>query len=310
MKRFLHLELWPRKIDRTIALSALVILLAVAWILTSWDKETRYHGRALSAWLEDLDEGKASDVRSHASTVLTEAASKAAPQFARALRAKDSKITLLINALAQRLNVIHLTLRTAAIRRDQAMNEFSRFQVGAIPVLTNLLEDPALALDAVRTMNCVGPEATVYLLRALAHTNGQVRLQAAMGLDSVYENCVRFKNFVTQNQGWQGTYPTNAIVAALVALLKDKYPNVSEAAAYALGDIREQIEKVIPALTQCLHETTSARVLQAAADALGKYGPEAFSAVPSLQPLFSDIDPEVRSIAERALKKINEHEKN
>jgi HEAT repeat protein len=288
----------------------LVIFLVVAWILKNWDTEPRYDGRALSSWLEDLDEGKASDVRRRAKTVLTEAASNASPQFVRALRAKDSKITLLINALAQRQNVIHLTLPTAATRRNQAISEFGRFPAGAMPVLTNLLEDPALALYALSTMICVGPEATVDLMRALSHTNGQVRCEAAMGLETIYDNSVRFKNIVTQPQGWQGTYPTNAIVAALVALLKDNSPTVSEAAAFALGDMREQPEIVIPALTQCLHDANSARVRQAVAEALGKYGPDAASAIRSLQLLLFEFDPNVRRTAERALKKINGHEKH
>src|SRR5713226_5087232 len=50
--------------------------------------------------------------------------------------------------------------RTADMRREQALAEFSRFRVGAIPVLTNLLDDPALAVDATRTMNGIGLEAT------------------------------------------------------------------------------------------------------------------------------------------------------
>jgi len=270
--------------------------------------EARYHGRSLSSWLEDLDNEKPVEVREHAKAVLTEAAIKAAPKFIHTLRAKDSKLKLLVIALAQRQNLVNIGFRTADMRREQAVRDFSSFRVGAIPVLANLLKDPALAVHAVRTLNGTGPEAAAHLIRALEHTNYLVRDSAAVGLDSIYQNCVRFENLVTQHQGWQGTFPTNAVVAALVSHLKDNTPNVRVNVAFALGNMREQPEIVVPALTECLKETSNSRLRQTVADALGKYAHDAISAVPSLQPLVYDKDPMVRSTAERALKKINGRE--
>jgi HEAT repeat protein len=230
------LKLSSRKTDRWVAGSLLIIFLIVAWILMTGDSEPRYEGRALSTWLEDLDEGKASEVRERAKAVLTKAAGKAAPRFVRTLRAKDSKLKFLVIGLAQRQNVINLRFRTAAMRREQALADFSRFGVGAIPVLTNLLEnDPALAVEAARTMSGIGPEAAVHLIRALDHTNDWVRFYAAVGLGSIYENCVRFKNLVTARQGWEGTFPTNAVVTLLIKRLKDVKPEVSAFAAFALA---------------------------------------------------------------------------
>src|SRR5713101_1468343 len=123
------------------------------------DSEPRYHGRALSTWLEDLDEGKHGEVRERAKAVLTEAARKAAPKFIHTLRAKDSKLKLLLMGLAQRHNVINFRFQTADMRREQAMAEFSRFRTGAIPVLTNLLNNPQLAVQVTSTLSRTGPEA-------------------------------------------------------------------------------------------------------------------------------------------------------
>src|SRR5439155_1155193 len=195
--------------------------------------------------------------------------------------------------LAQRQNIIKIRFQTADMRREQALADFSRFRVGGIPVLTNLLCDPAFAVDAVRTMNGIGSEATVQLIQALDHTNHWVRCEAAAGLDSIYENSVRFKNLVTAHQGWQGTFPTNAVVVALIKRLEDKKPEASASAAFALGNMREQHEVVIPALTECLEAATNSRVREAVADALGKYAHDAISAVPALQPLMYDKDPVV-----------------
>lgn len=270
--------------------------------------EARYHGRALSTWLEDLDEGKADGVRERAKVVLTEAATKAAPKFIHTLRAKDSKLKLLMIGLAQRQHIINIRFQTADMRRELAMADFSRFRVGGIPVLTNLLDDPALATDAIRTMSGIGPQATLQLIQALDHTNDWVRLYAAAGLDSIYENSVRFKNLVTEHQRWQGTFPTNAVIAALIKRLADKKPEACASAAYALGDMREQPEIAIPALSICLETSTNSLVRQSVADALGKYAHDAISAVPSLHLLVRDNDPVVRSTAERALRKINERD--
>ena len=76
-------------------------------------------------------------------------------------------------------------------------------------------------------------------------------------------------------------------------------------AAFALGNMREQPERIIPALTECLEATTNSRERETVAEALGKYAHDAVSAIPSLQPLVYDKDPVVRSTAERALRKIN-----
>ncbi len=281
----------------------MIVFLIVACILIKGGSEPLYQGRTLSGWLEDLDEGKAGEVRKRANAVLIEAAGKAAPHFVETLRAKDSRLKLLAIGLAQKQNIINLRFQTARMRREQGIADFSRFRVGAIPVLTNLLEDPSLAVEAARTLSGIGSEATFHLIQALDHTNDQVKIAAALGLDCIYANGVRFQKLVAR-PGWQGMFPTNAVVAALVKLLNVKTPEVSASAAFALGEMREQPRIVIPALTECLEMTTNSRVLQAVADALGKFAHDAVTAVPSLQFVIYDTDPAVRNVAARALEKI------
>ena len=308
MKKFLHVQLSSRKTDGAVALSVSIILLIVAWAFMTGGSEPRYQGRALSMWLVDLDSNKAGNVRERAKIVLTEAARKAAPRFIQTLRAKDSDFKLLMIGLARRQGMA-FGFRTADERREKAVMEFSRFSVGAIPVVTNLLDDPALAVQATRTLGGTGLAGAVPLIRALNHTNASVRMHAALGLSSLYSNNVRFKNLV-QAPGWSGNFPTNVAVAAIVKLLKDESPDARASAAFALGDMREQPESVIPALTECLAETTDSQVRQAVAEALGRYGRRAIAAVSSLKQLMDDSDPAVRTAAERALKKIDAREQN
>src|SRR6266478_4417162 len=128
--KFLRLQLSSRKTHTRVAWSVLIILLIVACMLMIGNSEARYHRRALSTWLEDLDEGKTGEVRERAKVVLTEAARKAAPKFVHTLRSKDSKLKLLIMGLAQRQNIIELRFQTADMRREQAIADFSRFRFG------------------------------------------------------------------------------------------------------------------------------------------------------------------------------------
>ena len=224
MKKFLY-QLSSRKTDRTVALSFVIILLIVAWAFMTGGSEPRYQGRALSMWLVDLDANKG-NVRERAKIVLTEAARKAAPRFIQTLRAKDSDFKLLMIGLARRQGMA-FGFRTADERREKAVREFSRFSVGAIPVVTNLLDDPALAVQATQTLSGTGLAGAVPLIRALIHTNASVRMDAAAGLNSLYLNCVRFNNLV-RAPGWSGHFPTNVAVTAIVKLLKDESPNACE----------------------------------------------------------------------------------
>jgi hypothetical protein len=301
MKKSLHVQLSLRKTDGMVALWFVVLLLIVAWAFMTGGSDPRYHGRALSMWQVDLDANKAG-VRERAKIVLTEAARKAAPRFIQTLRGKDSDLKLFMIGLAY-------GFRTTDERREKAVAEFSRFSVGAIPVLTNLLDDPALAVRATRTLSGTGLAGAAPLVRALNHTNASVRMYAAFGLSSLYLNCVQFKSLV-HAPGSSGNFPTNGAVAALVKLLKDESPDARASAAMALGDMREQPESVIPALTECLAETTDSQVRQAVAEALGRYGRRAIAAVSSLKQLMDDSDPAVRNAARRALKKIDAREQN
>ena len=310
MKKSLHMQLTSRKTDGTVALSFVIILLIVAWAFMTGGSEPRYQGRALSMWLVDLDANKAGNVRERAKIVLTEAARKAAPRFIKTLRAKDSDFKLLMIGLARRQGMA-FGFRTADERREKAVGEFSRFSVGAIPVVTNLLDDPALADTAINLLCGYRLASADPLIGALDHTNASVRTHAALSLDALYVNCVRFHCYnLVQAPGWSGNFPTNVAVAAIVKLLKDESPDARASAAFALGDMREQPESVIPALTECLAETTDSQVRQAVAEALGRYGRRAIAAVSSLKQLMDDSDPAVRTVAERALKKTDAREQN
>ncbi len=88
---------------------------------------------------------------------------------------------------------------------------------------------------------------------------------------------------------------------ALLQMLKGNDPPTRGAAAAALGGIHSDPDVVIPALVACLEDSD---INDAAAEALGNFGPLAKSAVPKLLPLLHG-DKEARSAAILALPKID-----
>jgi HEAT repeat protein len=303
VKEFFWRRISSRKKDKKVIAAALVFFPFAVWVLMRETAEPRYQGRTLSYWLQEWDNRKSGGDRDKAIVVLTEAARNATPEFIRALRDKDSNVKLSLMRLAQRGH-IKVAWSTAEIRRERSIANFSRFGPGAIPVLTNLLDDPAVAANAVRTLVGTGPQSSLALIDALGHTNDLVRAQAAAGLDSVYENSVRFRDLVTSHHSSETPFPTNPAVVALIRRLDDKTPGTSAWAAFALGNMREQPATVVPALIECLAATTNSSVRRAALTALGRYSRYASSAIPAVERLVSDTDPSVRSEAERALRKI------
>lgn len=83
--------------------------------------------------------------------------------------------------------------------------------------------------------------------------------------------------------------------------LTDEDPGLRAMAARALGEIRDR--GAIPALIGALRDR-SPEVRIAAAQALGRFGPDASLAVPALKQLAADSDRRLAGEAERALERI------
>jgi len=90
-------------------------------------------------------------------------------------------------------------------------------------------------------------------------------------------------------------------VPVLIQLLHDKNEAIRAAAADALGDILSDPAVAIPALIACLDDPD---IDDAAAEALGKFGPLAKAAVPKMLPLLHG-GKEARRAAKLALPKID-----
>jgi HEAT repeat protein len=179
----------------------------------------------------------------------------------------------------------------------------------AVPFLIQELKAPdsATRTSAAEALAGIGPaavDAAPALADALKDQNARVRVRASIALAKI---------------GPRAT----AAVPALIQALSDNLDWLSprEYAARALGEIGPEAGEAVPALTRVLTESDAAaeakpastrerwrgyhaQMRAAAAEALGKIGPEAKEAVPVLREALEDKDEGVRQAAAEALQRI------
>jgi HEAT repeat protein len=182
-------------------------------------------------------------------------------------------------------------------------------------------QDPDTRKAAAQALQEIGPsagqEAVSALILALQDKNSDVRGIATQALSNI------------------GSQAKDAVPALIQILEKDEDARVRQAAALALGKVEPDAEEVFRALTQAIGEDESPDVrlaacivlgndkseealpifIQALRDedhyvrlsaigALGRMGPDAHSAIPSLIEIFEDNDEAVRYTAALALEDI------
>jgi HEAT repeat protein len=144
--------------------------------------------------------------------------------------------------------------------------------------------------EAARSLAELGPKAAPAfdaLIESLKHRHEFVRMSAVRAIRAI---------------------GGKKAVSVLMSTLKDKNPQVREAAAESLGELGPLSAPAVSQLVESLNDdddVLSFYVRHAAAEALGKIGPSARSAIPHLERLQeSDSDASVREIAADALKQI------
>jgi HEAT repeat protein len=204
------------------------------------------------------------------------------------LRAKDSPRKRKFVALANSQSLIHFhfipdyELRWRALTALQVLGPQGK---GAIPTLTELLDEPLAAENALLALlRMPGPEIVQSLARALTNENKNVRMNAASRLALL--------GSVAASAG-----------PALIRSLRDKDEFVRGVKAGALGDVGADTVFAVPVLIRCL-EHPSPVVRQHSAIALLRLGTQAKAAVPALQKALKDSDSAVRLFARSALEKI------
>jgi hypothetical protein len=154
-----------------------------------------------------------------------------------------------------------------------------------VPALIDLVRDPACDVRASAANALVGfgteaRAAVPVLLEALGSKDGELAGQAAFALGAVGDE---------------------RAVDSLLARAEDPDAKVRTQVLHALGRLALRPDEVVPVLARTL-QVPSLPLRQAAATALGGFGPRARSAIPALEAAAKD--PALKQAAESALLKI------
>jgi HEAT repeat protein len=171
--------------SRRILVAALLaaVVTALAWQLFH-SREPRYQGKALSAWLADLNTGPivqgdyTGETHDTAADAFRHIGTNALPQLLNGLRAKDSPLkSACLNALRNHRefrNIFHPADETRA-SAAQGFKALGPMAKPAIPELTVILNDPDTSLESAFCLLFIGKDGVLPLVQAL--TNNQPRVQ-------------------------------------------------------------------------------------------------------------------------------------
>jgi HEAT repeat protein len=167
-----------------------------------------------------------------------------------------------------------LRSKSPSIRRTAAESLAEGGRAG-LPALSKALKDDDLTVRraAVWSLMCIGHKAgpaTPALTAALADDDAEVRRHAAAALGDIEPSAV------------------NAVPSLIRVLKEDQTGATRQFAANALGKIG-RVTQAVPALVQALTDP-DINVRTAAAEALGKFGPTANEAIPTLLATIQDMN--------------------
>lgn len=277
-----------------IAAAALFLLAILSMaLLRSSDREPRFEGRPLSAWVEDLRQGNG-EAQGKAVRALEAMGAEAAPYLADRIAPPRGWAHRFKARVGPHIpERIKRPLRRVFDPSKQMIDQHTAAQalalIGtngrtAVPKLTEMLQsgNVLLTVSASRALAKIGPDALEPLTAALDSGDFTIRAAACDAL---------------------GELGTNAAPAAprLARIIQSESGPIVSSAVYALSRIGEPS---IPVLLPLLKSTNWNDRLQAA-NALGFAGVAAKPAEPALVELARDEHPRVRAAAIEALGRID-----
>lgn len=283
----------PRRKFTAKIVAVLVVLvgLAVIWLLSS--SEPNYQGKKLSAWLKDFDKPYETtfivsfdDMPADALKAIRAMGADSLPTLLKHIQAHDSLVVEKLYDLWDKQSVIKFRPTPAIViqrRASIALAALGPKALPALPQLEKMLNDGQTLRPVSLSIAYMGEDGVKALTNALSNPNPVVRRECLEALSNV------------QTSG-------KVAIPGLISSLRDQDPTIQGRAALALAVIRDEPSRAIPALTEVLAKTNSAR--HEAVMALGQYGPMATSAVPQLLECLLLNESSTRSSARNALKRI------
>jgi hypothetical protein len=278
---------------RTVVVGAALLAVAAlgVWLsLLARPREPVYRGRALSAWLDDLQ------TRPDGSTYLPDKSvaavraigPEALPTLLRWLRERDSLINRHAEDLVWSVGVTSYEERKFD-RLLYAFRTLGPAARSAYPAVVELLLNSPDAMQRIHARNCLleadGPGTMRLLAAGLKSPNRKVRLRAAEALSSLR------------------SAPDEVSLPALEAALNDPDPQVRAEAAVGIGWFNRDLIGFAGDLT-----LPKPRQRISGARGLGAFRSRAQAYLPQLEAAARDEDPEVREAAAEAIRQVRDRE--
>lgn len=271
----------------------LVVLVGLATIWFWRSSEPSYQGKRLSEWLKDFDKPYATtfivsfyDMPKDALEAIRAMGTNSLPTLLRHIQAHDSLAVEKLYDLWDKQSVIEFRPTPATViqrRASIALAALGPKALPALPRLERMLNDERTLRPVSLALAYMGKDGVQVLTNALTNPNPVVRRECLEALSNV-------------QTGGEVAMPV------LLSSLRDNDPVIQGWAALALAVIRSEPSRAVPALTELLGRTNSAR--HEVIIALGQYGSAAKSAVPELLDCLLADDLMTRGAARRALQRI------
>ncbi|EEF57545.1 HEAT repeat domain-containing protein [Pedosphaera parvula] len=271
------------------------------------DREPRYAGKSLSAWLVELSNPDPA-MEKQARTAVHEMGTNAIPKLLKLMSAEDSSFKLQLIGWTDRQSWVRFNFPLASNERAMAAEGFAVLGPearSAVPALSRLAQRDKDGFVGQALVH-IGTEGVGALAQALANNNFEIKSKAIDGL-------IRYGVFYDlehSNVSPQelATFSIHAQVATvpLLKVLQETNRLIRSKAILALGWLRFEPRLVVPALITNLQSTTSGWMVQASSiTALGQFKSDAREAIPLLTNALSSPDPIVRARANTALIQID-----
>lgn len=270
---------------------AVVCAVLVFWLRDAFNvNDPMYHGRHLSAWVDDLD---SPTIQEKAKEAVLAMGTNAVPYLLEEIRVLCGTFDKQAG-YSDSPDLKKATHRLYNVR--YAFNILGPVAKPAIPTLAGWIHegDTAFIVASADALTSIDPKvAAETLTQALSNRDYFIRWMAADYLWVVRSNAEMAVPLLLQCLNDTTSDTNNPLF------------HVREVSARALGGIGKDSEIVVPALIQTLQHDEYPSVRQCAARALGDFHSNAVLAVPALyQASTNDTDPVVCRAAVEALKRI------
>jgi len=291
---------------RTYILAALALLLgAGVFLAVHGNKEPRYKGRNLTAWIliySPLIGESDTRTKQEAQIAINAIGTNALPYLLKWLTYEENKrfakLRGYLPPILQQTIFGNWLVRPDKVFRSYSAQEAFRALGSnaspAIPELTRLVQ-------STNSNNDLAANRAIFALRELGDLSIPVLVNSLSLTNLPTSRRVFLSKVLAEKQSFNGD--RTACIRPLINCLEDQNPLVAAGAATFLGNLGIEADSVIPALEAAANKHGH-QVRVFAIDAIGRFGPKARSATPFLVKALASTIPTEAEAATNALRQV------